>query len=249
MKNFFSKIKNGIGKVLINIKKIFVNLKDKIKNALNIIRNRKNQEINEINDEPIISNENINGISNERQTLIVENSIPINSNTKFRTTGKDTIITQIDVNRIQNNNATNREKEYKIHYSDDSYLKENTENNEKIVAIEIKESIGIVEFETITGKIYKKNIEDILSEKKSLYKNWNINKKCNDFAKNRIQALRLRSKLNPIIISTLNNEKDIDNYIKCVNNIEKIWFYLEHDLINPKLKGKNARLMKKCRKE
>ena len=54
----------------------------------------------------------------------------------------------------------------------------------------------------------------------------------------------LRRKINPVVVSTLNNEEDIDNYIKCINNKEKIWFNLEHDLINSKLKGKNARLMK-----
>lgn len=260
MKNFFSKIKNGIGKVLTNIKKVFVNLKDKIKNVFNRIRNKnrnvENQEIGEINNnEPIISNENINSISNERQTVVRDATIPMNSDTKFRTTGHDTIVAPIIMNKTQNNNnnVPNREGDNVISQDSVSYSEEvdstiNKENAERIVSIEIKESIGIVEFETITGKKYQKNIEDILSEKKNLYKDWNINKKCNDFAKNKIQALRLRRKLNPVVISTLNNEEDIDNYIKCVNDTEKIWFNLEHDLINSKLKGKNARTMKRVGK-
>jgi hypothetical protein len=252
MKNSLSKIKNGIGKVLTNIKKVFVNLKDKIKNTFNRIRNDKNKEISEINNDSIISNENTNSISNERQTLR-DTTIHMNSDTKFRTMDNDTIVAPIIMNKTKNNNVQNREVDSGENQDSESYSEEvdntiNKEDAERIVSIEIKESIGIVEFETTTGKKYQKNIEDILSEKKNLYKDWNINKKCNDFAKNKIQALRLRRKLNPIVISTLNNEEDIDNYIKCVNDTEKIWFNLEHDLINSKLKGKNARLMKRVGK-
>lgn len=71
---------------------------------------------------------------------------------------------------------------------------------------------------------------------KRIYKNWNINKKCNEFAKNKIQGLRLR-RINPVIISTLDNEEDIDNYIKCVRDTERIWFDLEHDLIDSDIRS------------
>jgi len=256
MKNFFSKIKNGIKKVLTNIKKVFVSLKDKIKNVFNRIRNknRENQESSGINNDQVISNQNTNTISSERQTIVKDNTIPMNSDTKFRTTGHDTIVAPIVMNKIQNNNIPDRDVDNGINQDNESHSEEventiNNENAERVVSIEIKESKGIVEFETTTGKKYQKNIEDILSERNNVYQHWNINKKCNDFAKNKIQALRLRRKLNPVVISTLNNEEDIDNYIKCVNNTERIWFNLEHDLINSKLKGKNARVMKRAGKQ
>ena len=253
MKKFFSKIKSKIEKVIISIKKTFANLKDKIKNIFNRNKNIENEEIDEINNEPIISNENTNSIPKENQTIIRTSTIPMNRFPKYRTTGNYTPFNPIVLNKTQNNNIPNSERNNAINLdsipnSEEVYDTINNENTERINSIVIKESMGIVEFETISGKKYQKNIEDILSERKELYKDWNIKKKCKDLTKNKIQALMLRRKLNPVVVDTLNNEEDIDNYIKCINNTEKIWFNLEHDLINSKLKGKNARLMKRVGK-
>lgn len=255
MKDFFSKIKNGIVKIISNIKKTFINLKNKIKDLFN--RNKKNQGINNTDNEPIFYNENTNSLSKGNQTITKTNTIPLNSNIKYRTDGNEAIVTPIVMNKPKNNNIPTKKMNNVINQDNLSPSEEvnnldnsiNNENTERISSIVINESTGIVEFETITGKKYQKNIEDILSEKKNIYKDWNINKKCNDFAKNKIQALMLRRKINPVVVSTLNNEEDIDNYIKCINNKEKIWFNLEHDLINSKLKGKNARLMKRAGKQ
>ena len=155
MKNFFSKIKNGIGKVLTNIKKVFVNLKDKIKNVFNRIRNRnknvENEEISEINNEPIISNENINSISNERQTIVRDTTIPMNSDTKFRTTGHDTIVAPIIMNKTQNNNVPNREGDNVISQDSVSY-------SEEVDSTIIKENAEskIAELTLIRSRLYNK---------------------------------------------------------------------------------------------
>lgn len=259
MKKFFSKIKSGVSKALTNIKKVVVNFKDKIKNLINNIKkkNKQEQEIVEISNETTVSRRNINGMPNERQIIMKDSTIPMKSNTKFKTTGYDNmVVPTMTNNNTKNTTIPERKINNIINQYDEKFFKDeekienvnNTKDGEKIVSIDIKENIGIVDFETISGKKYQKKIDDILKEKKNIYKNWSINKKCNDFAKNKIQALRLRKKLNPIVISTLNNEEDIDKYIKCIKDTEEIWFNLEHDLINSKLKGKNARLMKRVGK-
>ena len=62
------------------------------------------------------------------------------------------------------------------------------------------------------------------------------------------QKLRLRSKNNPIVISTFNNEEDVNNYMKSTRDTEKNWFELKKDLINSKLRGKNIKSIKSAEK-
>ena len=256
MKNLFSKVKSGISKVLTNIKNVFSKLKNKLRNIFTKTKNKGNEEF--VNFE---TNEGATGfekdIKNVSKQMESDKSVPINKDVRFKTTESDAFVASTIVDKPKRNddieikkdlNQDNLLYQKEIESVINNKSTEKKEEYEKIISIEIKEDIGVVNFETITGKKYQKNIEDILDEKRNLYKNWNINKKCNDFAKNKIQAIRLKRNLNPIVISTLNNEEDIDNYIKCVNNTEKIWFNLEHDLINSRLKGKNARLMKRVGK-
>ena len=79
MRNFFSKIKNGIQKIINNIKNNFVSIKNKIKNIFLNIKNkiRENKKSNITNSESVVSKENINNLSNERQRIIKNTSIPV----------------------------------------------------------------------------------------------------------------------------------------------------------------------------
>ena len=87
-----------------------------------------------------------------------------------------------------------------------------------------------------------------MNNQKETYKKFQINKKCKHLTKNIFSSIILRRKLNPIVIYLLNNDQEIENYIKCIKNSENVNFKLKHDLTKSKMKGKSARIMKRISK-
>ena len=271
MKELFSKIKDGIKNVLNNIKKTFSNIKNKF---INIFLRRKNKEqkmINKTTDLPKNDGDLLNETQNVNSTLRDKNrTYSINyqtPRTSIRTNGEETIIMPVQRNINKKNESAEVLKDIKqqvpvittinnISEEENSSNTGNQEkehiqtiyNEEKIYSIDIDEESGIVEFQTVSGKIYQRNIQDIMDERKDIYAKFEINQKCRNLTRNRIQAIRLQRKLNPIVISALYDEGEINKYIECVNNIEGLWFNLKHNLINSKLNGKDARLMKRAGK-
>ena len=292
MKEFFSRIKNGVKNVWNNIKKTFNNIKNRF---INIFFRRKNKENNIISQETGLS-ENTQELPSQTQTLnndFRENTRVRTSavnfqtpKTSIRTNGNETIMIPIrNKGNTASKNTTTTDKDKiitpgipknesttiigginpiipaipKVDNISNNIINPSTKNQvskqintnyheEKIYSIDIDEEKGIVEFITVSGKKYQRNIEEIINERKNMYAKFEINKKCRDFTKNKIQAIRLKRKLNPVIISALYNDEEMNKYINCVNGIESLWFTLKHNLINSKLKGKNARLMKRVGK-
>ena len=270
MKEFFSKIKSGVKNILNNIKKTFNNIKNRI---IGIFSRKKDKESQTIN-QTMNVRENNKNLSNEIQNVnstFRENNITNSINyqiprTSIRTNGNETIMIPVQRNENQTNSSTtatrvvkppipvistinNIPEGIKVSSTEQSKKHIDTTNyEEKIYSIDINEEKGIVEFKTISGKKYKRNIQDIMDEKKDIYAKFEINQKCRDFTKNRIQAIKLKRKLNPVIIDALHNDEEINKYIECVNNVAGLWFNLKHNLINSRLRGKNARLMKRAGK-
>ncbi len=273
MKEFFSKIKDGFKNVLNNIKKTFNNIKNKFINIF--FRRKENKEPKTVsettafskNNEDLSSEtQNINSLHNEKsKTYGINNKTP---RTSLRTNGDETIMIPTIQRNVSPNTQNakvlkevippipvtstikNKPKDIMISNTENQ-IKKNIQpiyNEEKIFSIDIDEERGVVEFETVNGKKYQRNIEDIMDEKKDIYAKFQINKKCRNFTRNIIQAIRLRRKLNPVVISALYNDEEMNKYIECVNNMEGLWFNLKHNLVNSKLKGKNARLMKRAGK-
>ena len=232
MKEFFSKIKDGFKNVLNNIKKTFNNIKNKF---INIFFHRKeNKEPKTVsettafskNNEDLSSEtQNINSLHNEKsKTYGINNKTP---RTSLRTNGGETIMIPTIQRNVSPNTqnakvlkevippipvtSTIKDKPKDIMISNtENQIKKNIQpiyNEEKIFSIDIDEERGVVEFETVNGKKYQRNIEDIMDEKKDIYAKFQINKKCRNFTRNIIQAIRLRRKLNPVVISALYNDE------------------------------------------
>lgn len=140
MKNFFSKIKSAIGKVLTNIKKTFVNLKDKIKSSFIRNRNEQNQGNSKISKESVEK-----GILNERQTIVKNNTVPMNSNTKYRTTGHGAIGAPIVINKTKNNTTPQRETNNIINQDDENCSQEKVDTKEVIQESRREEVLKIIE--------------------------------------------------------------------------------------------------------
>ncbi len=119
---------------------------------------------------------------------------------------------------------------------------------EKISRIDIKEETGEAQYTTVDGKVYTVNINRILDNKKGIYKDFRISKKCKDLTGSFFKGKKLEKTLNPLVIDGLNNEEDIDKYIKCVNDEEALFFDLQHNTQNSALGFFNKNRMRSIAK-
>lgn len=106
---------------------------------------------------------------------------------------------------------------------------------EKISKIDIKEKEGEAQYTTVDGKVYTVDINKVLYNKKGIYKDFRISKKCKELTGSFFRGRKLEKTLNPLVIDGLNNEEDIDKYIKCVNDEETLFFDLQHNTQNSTL--------------
>lgn len=119
---------------------------------------------------------------------------------------------------------------------------------EKISRIDIKEETGEAQYTTVDGKVYTVDINRILDNKKGIYKDFRISKKCKDLTGSFFKGKKLEKTLNPLVIDGLNNEEDIDKYIKCVNDEETLFFDLQHNTQNSALGFFNKNRMRSIAK-
>lgn len=119
---------------------------------------------------------------------------------------------------------------------------------EKISRIDIKEETGEAQYTTVDGKVYTVDINRILDNKKGIYKDFRISKKCKDLTGSFFKGKKLEKTLNPLVIDGLNNEEDIDKYIKCVNDEETLFFDLQHNTQNSALGFFNRNRMRSIAK-
>src|SRR5699024_9777541 len=92
------------------------------------------------------------------------------------------------------------------------------------------------------------DIQDIMNHREKEYANHKINEKCKKITKNKIEEIRLKRKLNPVVITILEDDEDIYRYMECVQNNDELWFDLEHNLIDSLLDGQDARIMNRAAK-
>lgn len=135
---------------------------------------------------------------------------------------------------------------------EDSTKKENFDN--KIQEIFIDEQNGKVEIKTENSeekKVIDENIDEILANKKQIFKDNEISNKCAKFVESRIKRFFLMRKLNPVVVKVLgdNNEsKAVEEYIKSVYAVRKTPFRLVHDLRQTSLTGLKKMMMKRFAK-
>ena len=135
---------------------------------------------------------------------------------------------------------------------EDSTKKENFDN--KIQEIFIDEKNSKVEIRTENSeekKVIDENIDEILANKKQIFKDNEISNKCAKFVESRIKIFFLMRKLNPVVVKVLgdNNESEaVEEYIKSVYESRKTPFRLVHDLRQTSLTGFKKMMMKRFAK-
>lgn len=139
-------------------------------------------------------------------------------------------------------NKTEQKSEQKpeeINFEEEEIQDDNNEQTqfttEKISKIDIKEKEGEAQYTTVDGKVYTVDINKVLYNKKGIYKDFRISKKCKELTGSFFRGRKLEKTLNPLVIDGLNNEEDIDKYIKCVNDEETLFFDLQHNTQNSTL--------------
>lgn len=114
--------------------------------------------------------------------------------------------------------------------------KENIEpKKDEVTSITINENAGEIYVSTKEGVKTKLSLEEVLDEKKAIYKRLDVKKICSNIEKGKIKALLLQAKVNPAIIKALNDKEAIKEYISCLNEKRELPFELVHDLRNSKL--------------
>lgn len=115
-------------------------------------------------------------------------------------------------------------------------VNENIEpKKDEVTSITINENAGEIYVSTKEGVKTKLSLEEVLEEKKAIYKRLDVKKICSNIEKGKIKALLLQAKVNPAIIKALNDKEAIKEYISCLNEKRELPFELVHDLRNSKL--------------
>ena len=127
-----------------------------------------------------------------------------------------------------------------------------------IIGIEIKEGSNIINITTKnengekqTSKIEKK-IETILKNKKTIFAEPEIVEILNNVEPSKFKQFLLKRKLNPVILATLNDNKQsttILDYVEAIKNKENCEnLKIKHDIRHSVLKGNLKRTMKRIAK-
>lgn len=235
-----NKIGNAIKKALYSIGKAIrsfvTNVKDTIKKWTDSIKNKfKNRKLQN------------NIVSNSDMQTQKDNS---NEQTKYNNAFKPQenmyVYKQAEISNDNTIDADELEKKQQI---DNNEENQNTSvQTERIQSIQISEEAGNVEYTTVDGKKYTVDINKALNNGKGIYKDFSISKKCKDLTGSFIKGRRLKKLLNPLVINGLDNDEDVDKYINCVDNEQKLFFDLEHNTQNSKLGFFDRNKMKKIAK-
>lgn len=120
---------------------------------------------------------------------------------------------------------------------------------EKIIISEANNSAIAI---TKDGKLYEEALSNILENKKETFKNKNIKSYIKKATKGIripfVTKIRLKRRVNPIIIAALTRDEDISQYIRDLKEKEAFNFELEHNLINSSLEKKQKKEMKRIAK-
>ncbi len=144
-------------------------------------------------------------------------------------------------NTVEKNKTEQKsdQKPEEINFEEEEIQDDNNEQTqfttEKISKIDIKEKEGEAQYTTVDGKVYTVDINKVLYNKKGIYKDFRISKKCKKLTGSFFRGRKLEKTLNPLVIDGLNNEEDINKYIKCVNDEETLFFDLQHNTQNSTL--------------
>lgn len=187
----------------------FYNLKDvkeeevfkKYKKDEQEVENNKNEE-QKVEDNEMDKREN-NQNSKDKENTSLDENIKVK---------KDDIV------NIQDSNSNKNDKDDKGKFSE-------------IKSIEVKEKDRIVICEYRDGKKETISLEQIQSEKKSMFKRLEIFSTCKDNSHTLLGAVSLYRKVNPAVIKAIGyNKETISDYIDCLNNKKEFPFELVHDL-------------------
>lgn len=139
------------------------------------------------------------------------------------------------LNAFEKNNIINRVKSEME--KDKEYRKEIKleEKKDEVTSIIINEKAGDIYVSTKEGRRTKLSLEEVLSEKKDMYKRLDIKEICSEIADGKIKGLLLQAKVNPAIIKALDNKEAVKEYISCLNEKRELPFELTHDLRDSKL--------------
>lgn len=151
-----------------------------------------------------------------------------------------------DINGTNTNNGTNNRST--------DYL----QGKDLITGIEIREGSNLINItkqnengEKQTSQVEKK-IEKILKNKKKIFAEPEIAEILNNVEPSKFKQFLLKRKLNPVILSTLNDNKQsttILDYIEAIKNKENCEnLEIKHDLSHTVLKGNLKRMMKRIAK-
>ena len=226
-------IKTALSSIGAKIKNFFTNLRTKIKSWSDNIKNKFKNRTPKNN---IVSNSDVQTQKDNSRVQTRDNNVlqPQENMYVYKPTD----------NSVDNNiNVDEQEENQQTDSNEDN--QNTTIQTEKIQKIQINEEVGTVEYTTVDGNKYTVDINRVLDNKKAIYKDFSISKKCKDLTGSFIKGRRLEKSLNSLVINGLNNDEDIDKYINCVNSEEKLFFDLEHNTQNSKLGFFDRNNMKK----
>lgn len=226
-------IKTALSSIGAKIKNFFTNLRTKIKSWSDNIKNKFKNRTPKNN---IVSNSDVQTQKDNSRVQTRDNNVlqPQENMYVYKPTD----------NSVDNNiNVDEQEENQQTDSNEDN--QNTTIQTEKIQKIQINEEVGTVEYTTVDENKYTVDINRVLDNKKAIYKDFSISKKCKDLTGSFIKGRRLEKSLNSLVINGLNNDEDIDKYINCVNSEEKLFFDLEHNTQNSKLGFFDRNNMKK----
>ena len=198
-------IKTALSSIGAKIKNFFTNLRTKIKSWSDNIKNKFKNRTPKNN---IVSNSDVQTQKDNSRVQTRDNNVlqPQENMYVYKPTD----------NSVDNNiNVDEQEENQQTDSNEDN--QNTTIQTEKIQKIQINEEVGTVEYTTVDGNKYTVDINRVLDNKKAIYKDFSISKKCKDLTGSFIKGRRLEKSLNSLVINGLNNDEDIDKYINCVN--------------------------------
>lgn len=218
------------------------------------------EEMNVINNEFTLENlDNLIGKLNQKENEEFDKRKAIRADLDARTekaieSNKKKILGEKpeDTNGNNSNNGTNTNNGTNNRSTD--YL----QGKDLITGIEIREGSNLINItkqnengEKQTSQVEKK-IEKILKNKKKIFAEPEIAEILNNVEPSKFKQFLLKRKLNPVILSTLNDNKQsttILDYIEAIKNKENCEnLEIKHDISHTVLKGNLKRMMKRVAK-
>lgn len=164
---------------------------------------------------------------------------------------------EIKEEKEENNNKEVKQEENKVENKNKQHTKNTTNNTitgnssnkvkshtsnsrnetEKVKSITINEGMGIIYVTNEKEEKTEISLKEVLECKKTMFKRLDIGTMCREITEGEISGLLLKTKVNPAIVSALqNNPREIRRYIYSLYEGTELQFELTHDLSNSKLK-------------